>query len=76
MPYVYRDLQGKVSGTSSHPPTDAAEEFLPDNHPEVIAYLRPPPKSAADVSVKELITQMIKDGAMTQAKIDAIKAAR
>ena len=36
----------------------------------------PPPKSAADVSVKELITEMIKDGIITQAMIDAIKAAR
>lgn len=36
----------------------------------------PPPKSAADVSVRELITQMIKDGTMTQAKINAIKTAR
>ena len=36
----------------------------------------PLPKSAADVSVAELITQLIKDGTLTQAKIDAIKAAR
>ncbi|KKL48880.1 hypothetical protein LCGC14_2321140, partial [marine sediment metagenome] len=35
-----------------------------------------PPKSEADVNVKELIVQMIKDGTMTQIKIDAIKAAR
>lgn len=36
----------------------------------------PPPKSAADVNIKELIAQMIADGTMTQVKIDAIKAAR
>lgn len=35
-----------------------------------------PPKSEADVTVKELITQMIKDGTMTLEKITAIQTGR
>lgn len=35
-----------------------------------------PPKSEADITVEELITQMIIDGTMSAAKIAAIKAAR
>ena len=46
MPYVYRDAGGKVSGTTSHPPTDAPEEFLADDDPEVLAYLNPQPTLA------------------------------
>lgn len=38
--------------------------------------LRAAAKSVPPVTVSELITQMIADGTMTQAKIDAIKAAR
>jgi len=36
----------------------------------------PPPKADADLTAEELAAQMIKDGTMTQAKINAIKAAR
>ena len=36
----------------------------------------PPPKSATPLTAEELAAQMIKDGTMTQAKIDALKAAR
>ena len=36
----------------------------------------PPAADVADVSVQELITQMITDGTMTQGKINVIKAAR
>ena len=36
----------------------------------------PPPPLVAPLTTEELTTQMIKDGTMTQAKIDAIKGAR
>lgn len=36
----------------------------------------PPPKSDAPLTAEELATQMITDGTMTRAKVDAIKARR
>jgi hypothetical protein len=42
MPYVSRDTGGNINGLFAAP-QDFAKEFLPDDDPEVVAYLEPPP---------------------------------
>ena len=77
MAYVGRDSGGKVKGVFHLRQPGYAEEFLADNHPDVLAFInRAPDKAGPPLTVEELAAQMIKDGTMTQAKIDAIKAAR
>lgn len=79
MPYVERDGNGDITGVFNVKQPSIAEELLADNDPEIVAFRTPPPpppKSAATLTAEELATQMIKDGTMTQAKIEAIKAAR
>ena len=43
MPYVSRDESGSVNGVYANPQPDYAEEYLPDDDPEVLAFLNPPP---------------------------------
>jgi hypothetical protein len=49
MPYVSRDESGTVNGTYAVAQPGYAEEFLPDDDPEVIAFLetvnQPPPST-------------------------------
>ena len=62
MPYVYRDSGGKVKGTASHPPTDAPEEFLADDDPEVLAYLNPPPPTNDEIYDRVIKNQKVFKG--------------
>ncbi|NMM43226.1 hypothetical protein HH303_01970 [Rhodospirillaceae bacterium KN72] len=39
MPYVSRDENGKINGIGDRP-SGNAKEFLPNDHPEVMQYLR------------------------------------
>ena len=39
MPYVRRNDEAEVRATSRWPPSDAPEEFLADDHPDVLAFL-------------------------------------
>ncbi|MDW3204163.1 MAG: hypothetical protein R8L07_01375 [Alphaproteobacteria bacterium] len=39
MPYVSRDDEGRINGIGDRP-APHAKEFLPNDHPEVIRYLR------------------------------------
>lgn len=40
MPYAIRDIDGNLTGYTSGPQPGMPEEFLPDDHPEIIAYLQ------------------------------------
>jgi hypothetical protein len=42
MPYVSRDENGSINGLYSNLQPGYAEEFLPDDNPEVMAFLNPP----------------------------------
>lgn len=42
MPYVSR-IDGVVNGTYANEQPGYAEEYLPDDNPEVVVYLNPPP---------------------------------
>ena len=42
MPYVQRDEGGKVMGLYRLPQPGYAEEFLPEDHADVVAYRTPP----------------------------------
>ena len=39
MPYIARDDEGRINGIGDRP-APHAEEFLPNDHPEVLRYLR------------------------------------
>jgi len=43
MPYVSRGDSGNINGLFANPQPGYAEEFLPDDDPEVVAFLNPPP---------------------------------
>jgi hypothetical protein len=40
--FIERDEAGKIKGVYSQPQPGYAEEELPDDHPDVMAYLNPP----------------------------------
>ena len=42
MPYVSRDASGNINGVFANLQSGYAEEFLPDDDPELVAYLNPP----------------------------------
>jgi hypothetical protein len=42
MPYVSRDDTAKINGVYANLQPGYGEEFLPDDHPDVVAYLAPP----------------------------------
>lgn len=48
MPYVKRDASSVVTALYARPQPGLAEEFLTDDHPDVIAYLNPPPPTDAE----------------------------
>ncbi|MBY4589488.1 hypothetical protein [Rhizobium redzepovicii] len=43
MPYVSRSASGAINGLFEQMQEGFAEEFLPDDNPEVVAFLNPPP---------------------------------
>ncbi|MBY5698515.1 hypothetical protein [Rhizobium leguminosarum] len=43
MPYVQRDEQGNIIGVYANLQPGYAEEFLPDDDQDLLAYLSPPP---------------------------------
>ena len=43
MPYVSRDSNGAINGMFANKQTGFAEEYLPDDDPQVVAFLNPPP---------------------------------
>lgn len=60
MPYVSRDESGNINGMFANKQPGFAEEYLPDDDPEVVAFLNPPapinpaldsmqPKTIADI---------------------------
>ena len=52
MPYVQRDDEGNITGCFANPQPGFAEEYLPDDNPEVVAFNEaqnaPPPPSPQD----------------------------
>jgi hypothetical protein len=53
MPYVSRDESGNITGVFANLQSGYAEEYLPDDDPEVIAFLEPkpqPPTSAEQIA--------------------------
>lgn len=42
MPYVSRDDSGKINGLYANPQPGFGEEYLPDDDPQVVAFLNPP----------------------------------
>jgi hypothetical protein len=53
MPYVSRDDSASINGLYANPQPGYAEEYLPDDDPEVVAFLEkqnePPPPAPEDV---------------------------
>ncbi len=58
MPFVERDGSGVVKGTYANPQPGFAEEFLADDHPDVVAFNGRPVR-ALPVTTEELIDVLI-----------------
>ena len=55
MPYVQRDDDGNINGIYANLQPGYAEEYLPDNNPEVLAFMEAqnaPPPVAADANAR------------------------
>lgn len=84
MPYIQRNKDGKIKGVFARLQQGYAEEFLPDDDAEVLAYQNPIPLSDADQAEQEIkgnktllgIIGVLadKDGVSDQQIIDQIKA--
>lgn len=49
MPYIFRNAQNKIIGLTHQP--NGSSEYLPEGHPEVVAFRNPPvgPDPAAEI---------------------------
>jgi hypothetical protein len=65
MPYVQRE-EGTIVGTFSNVQKGFAEEFLPDDNPEVVAFLNPPPPPIESVSARQFKLQLLAAGLLDQ----------
>lgn len=76
MPYVSRDEGGAINGTFAREQPGFAEEYLPDDDPEVVAFLdaadAPPPPSLAEQEAARANQRL--DAGVTAA-IDAVPQA-
>ena len=63
MPYVERD-GGKIAGLYANAQTWTAE-FLPDDHPDVVAFLNPSPPPVTSVSARQFKMQLAIGGLKT-----------
>jgi hypothetical protein len=61
MPYVER-REGKIAGLYANPQPGYAEEFLADDHAEVVAYLNPPAPVPQSVSMAQARLALIGTG--------------
>lgn len=65
MPFVQR-IDGRVVGLYANPQESYAEEFLPDDNAEVIAYLNPPTPTITAVSARQFKLQLLQAGLLDQ----------
>lgn len=71
MPYVLRDTSGKVKGTLRWKPVDSAEgnEFLPEDHPEVVAFRNRPKPDQGPSPADKIIAALKRKGVITDADL-------
>lgn len=80
MPYVQRTNEGIVTGLFANPQPGYAEEFLADNHADVLVFLDPPPvppppAPPPSLSRRQLLLALLSIGVtadMVAAEIEAI----
>lgn len=72
MSYVQRDSNGKIKGVYANLQPGYAEEFLPDNNAEIVAYLTPKPVPK-QLSIEDLSALLVSKGVVTQTDIDGKK---
>lgn len=54
MPYIERDINGKIKSVFNRLQQGYAGEYLPDDNAEVLVYLNPVPLSDADEAENEI----------------------
>jgi hypothetical protein len=64
--YVSRNQGGVINGVFAVLQPGFAEEFLPDNDPEVVTYLNPPKPVPAVISDRQFFQQLAVQGVITQ----------
>lgn len=78
MRYVERDLGGAIVATYARPQPGRAEELLPDDNPEVVAFQNPPapPPETTPTTADDLERAMIAKGVVTVVDIETAKKTR
>ncbi len=71
--YVRRDGENKIDGVSRSP-DEGYTEKLPEDDPEVVAYLAEPPEPPSVKEVIEAVDQIAKNVPLTAAKRNKITA--
>jgi hypothetical protein len=66
MPYVQRDIEGRICGVYANLQPGYAEEFLDDNDPAVLAFLNPPPPVPSSISDRQFFQQLAFEGIITE----------
>ena len=77
MPFVQRDQLSKIIGLFANRQPGYAEEELPHDDPEVMAYLSPPPVDQADIDqlqkqMKAVLLCVAQVGGLTVPQIEAM----
>lgn len=67
--YYSRDENGRLNGQYRQPQPGYAEEELPDDHPDVAAFLNPPPALPDRVTARQFKLQLLAAG-----YLDAVEA--
>ncbi len=74
MPYVQRDGGNNITGAFHVKQPGKAEELLPENDAEVVAFRnRTPSKADASLSTEELADHLVIKGIITTGEITTIK---
>ena len=73
MSWVQREA-GRVVGVFASQQEGSAEEELPDDHPDVLAYLNPPPATPESVTAAQLIRALDQMGLLGAVEAAAAQA--
>ncbi|MDC7745033.1 hypothetical protein PQF32_20815 [Rhizobium sp. BC56] len=67
MPYISRSTDGAIDGLFEQSQQGAAEEFMPDDDPAVVAFVNAPPK-VSSVSARQFRLMLRRSGLIDQVK--------
>lgn len=72
--YVQRNQEGVITGAFANMQPGYAEEYLPDDDPELLAFLSPPPPLPTEVTMRQARLALLEAGLLddVEAAVNAI----